>query len=153
MYYKTWMEKQLSLYAAWDCFVRDINLHVSLIHIGNLLNDFNHTYMLHLDSHPDDPSILEALLRRVYEARGWATYIMCHVVDLTAHDNNMSFLQCGVDENMIGTMIFKDSQVTIGNEVETLVHHGVPVFVVGFVHLHHSIMPSLFEVKDKDEAK
>ena len=70
MYYKTWMEKQLSLYAVWDCFVRDINLHVSLIHIGNPLDDFNHTYMPHLDSHPDDPSILEALLRRVYEASG-----------------------------------------------------------------------------------
>jgi len=78
---------------------------------------------------------------------------MCHIVDLTAHDNNMSFPRCGVDENMIGTMIFEDSQVTIGDEVETLVRHGVPVFVVGFVHLHHSIMPSLFEVKDKDEAK
>ena len=78
---------------------------------------------------------------------------MCHIVDLTAHDNIMSFLQCGVDENMIGTMIFEDSQVMIGDEVETLVHHGVPVFVVGFVHLHHSIKLSLFEVKDKDEAK
>src|SRR5258706_12361443 len=78
---------------------------------------------------------------------------MCHVVDLTVHDNNMSFLRCGVDENMIGTMIFEDSQVTIGNEVETLVRHGVPIFVVGFVHLHCSIMLSLFEVKDKDEAK
>src|SRR5258707_99554 len=78
---------------------------------------------------------------------------MCHIVDLTAHDNNMSFLQCGVDENMIGTTIFKDSQVTIGDEVETLVCHGVPIFVVGFVHLHCSIMPSLFEVKGKDEAK
>src|SRR5260221_6233415 len=79
---------------------------------------------------------------------------MHHVVDLTAHDNIMSFPQCGVDENMIGTMIFKDSQVMIGNKVETLVHHhGVPVFVVGFVHLHCSIMPLLFEVKDKDEAK
>ncbi len=54
---------------------------------------------------------------------------------------------------MIGTTIFKDSQVTIGNEVETLVCHGVPVFVVGFVHLHCSITPSLFEVKDEDEAK
>ena len=31
-----------------------------------------------------------------------------------------------VDENMIGTTIFEDSQVTIGNEVETLVRHGVP---------------------------
>src|SRR5260221_8166531 len=78
---------------------------------------------------------------------------MCHVVDLTVHDNNMSFLQCGVDENMIGTMIFKDSQVTIGDKVETLVCHGVPIFVVGFVHLHHSIKPLLFEVKDEDEAK
>ena len=78
---------------------------------------------------------------------------MCHIVDLTVHDNNMSFLRCGVDENMIGTMIFKDSQVTIGNEVETLVRHGVPIFVVGFVHLHCSIMLSLFEVKDEDEAK
>ena len=92
MCYKTWMEKQLNLYVAWDHFVRDINLHVSLIHIGNPLNDFNHTYMLHLDSHPDDPSILEALLQRVYKARGWATYIMHHIVDLTAHDNIMSFL-------------------------------------------------------------
>src|SRR5258708_10946967 len=55
---------------------------------------------------------------------------------------------------MIGTMIFKDSQVMIGDEVETLVHHGVPIFVVGFVHLHHSIMLLLlFEVKDKDGAK
>src|SRR5260370_34513344 len=54
---------------------------------------------------------------------------------------------------MIGTMIFKDSQVMIGNEVESLVHHGVPIFVVGFVHLHRSIKPSLFEVKDEDEAK
>src|SRR6266481_4800726 len=54
---------------------------------------------------------------------------------------------------MIGTMIFEDSQVTIGDEVETLVRHGVPVFVVGFVHLHCSIMPLLFEVKDEDEAK
>src|SRR5258705_7811333 len=54
---------------------------------------------------------------------------------------------------MIGTTIFKDSQVTIGDEVETLVRHGVPVFVVGFVHLHRSITLSLFEVKDKDEAK
>ena len=54
---------------------------------------------------------------------------------------------------MIGTTIFKDSQVMIGDEVETLVHHGVPIFVVGFVHLHRSIMLSLFEVKDKDEAK
>src|SRR5258705_5405267 len=155
MCYKTWMEKQLNLYAVWDHFARDINLHVSPIHIGNPLNDFNHTYMLHLDSHPDDPSILEALLRRVYEARGWATYIMCHVVDLTAHDNNMSFPQCGVDENMIGTTctIFEDSQVMIGDEVETLVCHGVPIFVVGFVHLHCSIKLSLFEVKDKDEAK
>ncbi len=54
---------------------------------------------------------------------------------------------------MISTMIFEDSQVTIGNEVETLVHHGVPVFVVGFVHLYHLIKPLLFEVKDKDEAK
>jgi len=62
MCYKTWMEKQLNLYAAWDHFVRDINLHVSPIHIGNLLNDFNHTYMPHLDSHPDGPSILEVLL-------------------------------------------------------------------------------------------
>ena len=78
---------------------------------------------------------------------------MCHVVDLTAHDNNMPFLQCGVDENMIGTTIFKDSQVTIGDKVETLVHHGVPVFVVGFVHLHHLIKPLLFEVKDGNEAK
>ena len=153
MYYKTWMEKQLSLYAAWDRFARDINLHVSPIHIGNPLDDFNHTYMPHLDSHPDDPSVLEALLRRVYEARGWATYVMCHVVDLTAHDNNMSFPRCGVDENMIGTTIFEDSQVTIGDEVETLVRHGVPVFVVGFVHLHRSIKPSLFEVRDEDEAK
>ena len=41
----------------------------------------------------------------------------------------------------------------IGDEVETLVCHGVPIFVVGFVHLHCSIMPSLFEVKDEDEAK
>src|SRR5260221_432656 len=41
----------------------------------------------------------------------------------------------------------------IGDKVETLVHHGVPIFVVGFVHLHCSIMPSLFEVKGKDEAK
>src|SRR5258708_8271261 len=78
---------------------------------------------------------------------------MCHIVDLTAHDNNMSFPQCGVDENMIGTTIFEDSQVMIGDKVETLVHHGVPIFVVGFVHLHCLIMPSLFEVKDKDEAK
>src|SRR5260221_13332844 len=54
---------------------------------------------------------------------------------------------------MIGTMIFKDSQVTIGNKVETLVCHGVPIFVVGFVHLHCSIKLLLFEVKDKDEAK
>src|SRR5260221_3230832 len=54
---------------------------------------------------------------------------------------------------MIGTTIFKDSQVTIGDEVETLVRHGVPVFVVGFVHLHHLITLSLFEVKDEDEAK
>src|SRR5258708_34362012 len=153
MCYKTWMEKQLNLYAVWDHFVRDINLHVSLIHIGNPLNDFNHTYMLHLDSHPDNPSILEVLLQRVYKARGWATYIMCHVVDLTVHDNNMSFLRCGVDENMIGTTIFEDSQVTIGDKVETLVHHGVPIFVVGFVHLHHLITLSLVEVKDEDEAK
>src|SRR5258705_6214998 len=36
MCYKTWMEKQLNLYAAWDHFARDINFHVSLIHIGNL---------------------------------------------------------------------------------------------------------------------
>ena len=80
---------------------------------------------------------------------------MCHVVDLTAHDNNMSFPQCGVDENMIGTTctIFEDSQVMIGDEVETLVCHGVPIFVVGFVHLHHLIKLSLFEVKDEDEAK
>src|SRR5258705_13416578 len=78
---------------------------------------------------------------------------MCHVVDLTAHDNIMSFLRCGVDENMISTMIFEDSQVMIGNKVETLVHHGVPIFVVGFVHLHRSIKLSLFEVKDEDEAK
>src|SRR5258705_7904929 len=78
---------------------------------------------------------------------------MCHIVDLTAHDNNMSFPRCGVDENMIGTMIFEDSQVTIGNKVETLVCHGVPIFVVGFVHLHCSIKLLLFEVKDKDEAK
>src|SRR5258708_31822368 len=78
---------------------------------------------------------------------------MCHIVDLTVHDNNMSFPQCGVDENMIGTTIFKDSQVTIGDKVETLGRHGVPIFVVGFVHLHHSIMASLFEVKDEDEAK
>jgi len=91
MSYKTQMEKQLSLYVVWDCFVSNINLHVSPIHIGNLLDDFNHTYMPHLASHPDNPSILEALLQRVYEARGWATYIMCHVVDLTAHDNNMPF--------------------------------------------------------------
>ena len=55
MCYKTWMEKQLNLYVAWDHFARNINLHVSLIHIGNPLNDFNHTYMPHLDSHPDDP--------------------------------------------------------------------------------------------------
>src|SRR5258708_35491309 len=123
MCYKTWMEKQLSLYAVWDRFARDINLHVSLIHIGNLLDDFNHTYMLHLDSHPDDPSILEALLRRVYKARGCAIYVMCHVVDLTAHDNNMSFPRCGEDENMIGTTIFEDSQATIGSEFETLGHH------------------------------
>src|SRR5258708_34304873 len=95
--------------------------------------------MAKLGCHPDDFSILEVLLRRVYKARGWATYIMCHIVDLTAHDNNMSFPCCGVDENMIGTMIFEDSQVMIGNKVETLVHHGVPVFVVGFVHLHCSI--------------
>ena len=54
---------------------------------------------------------------------------------------------------MISTTIFEDSQVTIGDEVETLVHHGVPVFVVGFVHLHHLIKLSLFEVKDEDEAK
>src|SRR6266436_7790240 len=54
---------------------------------------------------------------------------------------------------MIGTTIFKDPQVTIGNEVETLVRHGVPIFVVGFVHLHCSIMLLLFEVKDEDEAK
>src|SRR5258707_14953063 len=108
MCYKTWMEKQLNLYAVWDHFVRDINLHVSPIHIGNLIDDFNHTYMPHLDSHPDDHSILEALLRRGYEAKGWATYIMCHVVDLTAHDKNISFLRCGVDENMIGTTIFND---------------------------------------------
>src|SRR5260221_9563633 len=54
---------------------------------------------------------------------------------------------------MIGTTIFEDSQVMIGDEVETLVCHGVPIFVVGFVHLHRSIMPLLFEVKDKDEAK
>ena len=54
---------------------------------------------------------------------------------------------------MIGTTIFEDLQVTIGDEVETLVHHGVPIFVVGFVHLHCSIMPSLFEVKDEGEAK
>src|SRR5258708_6974115 len=72
MCYKTWMEKQLNLYAAWDHFVRDINLHVSPIHIGNPLNDFNHTYMPHLDSHLDDPSILEAIpdakeLRRMME--------------------------------------------------------------------------------------
>src|SRR5258708_5009045 len=153
MYYKTWMEKQMSLYVVWDHFAMDINLHVSLIHIGNPLNDFNHTYMLHLDSHPDDPSILEVLLQRVYKARGWATYIMHHIVDLTAHDNIMSFLQCGVDENMISTTIFKDSQVMIGDKVETLVHHGVPIFVVGFVHLHCLIKPSLFEVKDEDEAK
>src|SRR5258707_933523 len=53
----------------------------------------------------------------------------------------------------INTMIFKDSQVMIGDEVETLVHHGVPIFVVGFVHLHCLIKPLLFEVKDKDEAK
>ncbi len=110
MSYKTWMEKQLSLYAVWDHFVRDINLHVSLIHIGNLLDDFNHTYMLHLNSHPDDPSILEA-------------------VGLTAHDNNMPFPQCGVDENMIGTMIFEDSQVMIGSEVESLVCHGVSLLL------------------------
>src|SRR5260221_6429985 len=31
MCYKTWMEKQLNLYAVWDHFARDINLHVSLI--------------------------------------------------------------------------------------------------------------------------
>src|SRR5258708_8733910 len=61
MCYKTWMEKQLSFDAAWDRVGRDINLHVSLIHIGNPLDDFNHTYMLHLDSHPDNPSILEVL--------------------------------------------------------------------------------------------
>src|SRR5258708_14415403 len=54
---------------------------------------------------------------------------------------------------MISTMIFEDSQVMIGDEVETLVHHGVPIFVVGFVHLHCSIKLSLFEVKDEDEAK
>src|SRR5258708_4690247 len=54
---------------------------------------------------------------------------------------------------MIGTTIFEDSQVMIGNEVETLVHHGIPIFVVGFVHLHHLITLLLFEVKDKDEAK
>ena len=54
---------------------------------------------------------------------------------------------------MIGTTIFEDSQVTIGDKVETLVCHGVPIFVVSFVHLHCSIMPSLFEVKDEDEAK
>src|SRR5258708_12552013 len=54
---------------------------------------------------------------------------------------------------MIGTMIFEDSQVMIGDEVETLVRHGVPIFVVGFVHLHCSIMLLLFEVKDEDEAK
>src|SRR5258705_7889166 len=35
MCYKTWMEKQLNLYVVWDRFARDINLHVSLIHIGN----------------------------------------------------------------------------------------------------------------------
>src|SRR5258708_20068664 len=54
---------------------------------------------------------------------------------------------------MIGTMIFEDSQVMIGDEVEILVRHGVPIFVVGFVHMHRSITLSLFEVKDKDEAK
>src|SRR5258708_14874411 len=31
MCYKTWMEKQLNLYVAWDRFARDINLHVSPI--------------------------------------------------------------------------------------------------------------------------
>src|SRR6266436_8116116 len=93
MCYKTWMEKQLNLYAAWDRFVRDINLHVSPIHIGNPLNDFNHTYMLHLDSHPDDPSILEALLRRVYEARGWPPtlcvtlwILLCMITTCPFHD-------------------------------------------------------------------
>src|SRR5258705_9877761 len=69
-YYKTWMEKQLSLYVAWDHFARNINLHVSLIHIGNPLNDFNHTYMPHLDSHPDDPLFWK------HCSKGWATYIM-----------------------------------------------------------------------------
>ena len=54
---------------------------------------------------------------------------------------------------MIGTTIFEDSQAMIGDKVETLVRHGVPVFVVGFVHLHRLITPSLFEVKDEDEAK
>src|SRR5258707_7188914 len=58
---------------------------------------------------------------------------MHHIVDLTAHDNIMFFPQCGVDENMISTMIFEDSQVMIGDEVETLVCHSLSLLLALFI--------------------
>src|SRR6266478_56808 len=61
---------------------------------------------------------------------------MHHVVDKIAQDAEMASFQCGVDENMVGSMFIHSHQHPI---LDTLEKNGVPVFVVNICNIHEVV--------------
>ena len=57
---------------------------------------------------------------------------MHHVVDKIAKDAGMASFQCGVDENMVGSMFIHSHQHPV---LDMLEKHGVPVFVVNICNI------------------
>src|SRR5258705_7596798 len=58
---------------------------------------------------------------------------MHHVVDKIAKDAGMASFQCGVDENLVGSMFIHTHQHPI---LDMLGEHGVPVFIINLCNVH-----------------
>src|SRR5260370_37747414 len=61
---------------------------------------------------------------------------MHHVVNKIAKDAGMASFQCGVDEDMVGSMFIHSHQHPV---LDTLEKHGVPVFIVNICNVHEVV--------------
>ena len=139
------MHTQWDIYEAWDHFVREFPTNVPPIRMSDPLDMFEKCFVPHLPSHPTDPSILESILQRVYEARGWVTYVMYQFVDWAATYNKWPVPCHGVNESLVGCTVFEWPGL-ICEELDMLIHHGVPVLMVATQELHRSLKSNAFNI-------
>ena len=128
--------------------MREFPIDVPPIRMSDPSDMFDKCFAPHLPSHPTNPSILESILQRVYEARGWATYVMYWFMDWAATYDKWPVPHHGVNESLVGCTVFEWPGL-ICEELNMLICHGVPVFMVATWELHRSLKSNALNITAK----